>query len=175
MFLPRNTILEQGGRRWRSRSRPSAAGRERLVPGKLLSPTVHAALPTRAYLGITDPRAVEIKRLPRKGNWLLTITGGVASTAYRTVTEFRNENVRLVKEHGCKRTPRTPLCHRDIFEPKIAELSGPHDGQRSTAVTLVRPLFGVQSNCRSGITTCPIDINPCASSSLHSYHARGPR
>jgi hypothetical protein len=41
----------------------------------------HAVLPTRAYLGMTDPAAVEIKRLPCKGSWTLTITGGDASTS----------------------------------------------------------------------------------------------
>jgi len=45
----------------------------------------HAVLPTRAFLGMTDPGGVKITRSTRKGSWTLTVTGGDASTAYRTV------------------------------------------------------------------------------------------
>ena len=78
----------------------------------------HAALPTRAYLGMTDPGTVEIKRLPRKGTWTLTVTGGDASTSYRTVMEFRNENVRLVKEYGLEADAEHPYVTETFSTPK---------------------------------------------------------
>jgi len=78
----------------------------------------HAVLPTRAYLGMTDPGAVEIKRLPRKGSWTLTVTGGDASTSYRTVMEFRNENVRLVKEYGLEADAEHPYVTESFSTPK---------------------------------------------------------
>ena len=78
----------------------------------------HAVLPTRAYLGMTDPGAVEIKRLPREGSWTLTVTGGDASTSYRTVMEFRNENVRLVKEYGLEADVDHPYVTETFSTPK---------------------------------------------------------
>lgn len=78
----------------------------------------HSVLPTRAYLGMTDPEAVEIKRLPRKGSWTLTVAGGDASTAYRTVMEFKNENVRLVKEYGLEADAKHPYVTETFSAPK---------------------------------------------------------
>ena len=78
----------------------------------------HAVLPTRAYLGMTDPGAVEIKRLPRKGSWTLTVTGGDGSTSYRTVMEFRGENVRLVKEYGSEAGADHPYVTETFSTPK---------------------------------------------------------
>lgn len=78
----------------------------------------HAVLPARAYLGMTDPGAVQIKRLPRKGNWTLTVTGGDASTSYRTVMEFRNENVCLVKEYGLEADAEHPYVTETFSTPK---------------------------------------------------------
>lgn len=78
----------------------------------------HAVLPTRAYLGMTDPGAVEIKRLPRDGSWTLTVTGGDASTSYCTIMEFRNENVRLVKEYGLEADAEHPYVTETFSTPK---------------------------------------------------------
>jgi hypothetical protein len=78
----------------------------------------HAVLPARAYLGMTDPGAVEIKQLPRKGSWMLTVTGGDGSTSHRTVMEFRNENVRLVKEYELEADAEHPYVTETFSAPR---------------------------------------------------------
>ena len=60
----------------------------------------HAVLPTRAFMGMTDPGDVKITRSTRKGGWTLTVTGGDASTAYRTVMEFAGQDIRRLKEYA---------------------------------------------------------------------------
>jgi hypothetical protein len=60
----------------------------------------HAVLPTRAYLGMTEPGEVKITRSAKKGAWTLTVRGGDASTAYRTVMEFTGQDVRRLKEYA---------------------------------------------------------------------------
>lgn len=79
----------------------------------------HSVLPTRAYLGMTDPGSVAIKRSPRKGSWTLTVTGGDASTSYRTVMEFKNENVRLVKEYALEADAQHPYVSEAFSAPKV--------------------------------------------------------
>ena len=78
----------------------------------------HAVLPTRAYLGMTDPGTVEIKRSPQKGSWTLTVTGGDASTSYRTVMEFKNEYVRLLKEYALEADAKHPYVTEAFSTPK---------------------------------------------------------
>ena len=79
---------------------------------------VHSVLSTKAYLGLTDPRAVEIERLPPKGSWTLTVGGGDTSTAYRTVMAFKNENVRLVKECALEADARHPDATMTFSPPR---------------------------------------------------------
>jgi len=76
-------------------------GTQKLVTGiSVTVGKVHAVLPTRAYLGMTDPGFVKISRLKRQRAWQLTVTGGDASTAYRTVMKFEGTDVRIVSEYA---------------------------------------------------------------------------
>jgi hypothetical protein len=77
----------------------------------------HTVLPTRAYLGMTDPSKIEIKRSQRKGVWNLTISGGDASTAYSTVMEFKNENVRTLKEYAGESDSDAPYVVETFSPP----------------------------------------------------------
>lgn len=79
----------------------------------------HAVLPTRAYLGMTDPGAVRIARSARKGAWLLTVTGGDASTAYRTVMEFSGQNVRRLKEYALEADDVHPYVTETFAAPVV--------------------------------------------------------
>ena len=76
----------------------------------------HTVLPTRAYLGMADPGSVKIKHPSSKGRWTLTITGGDASTAYRTVMEFVGSDVRTVKEFGGESGSTRPYV-TEMFAP----------------------------------------------------------
>ena len=79
----------------------------------------HAVLPTRAYLGMIDPRSVEIKRSTRRGVWKLVVSGGDASTAYSTVMEFKNENVRTVKEYAGESDSDRPYVTETFSPPPV--------------------------------------------------------
>ena len=79
----------------------------------------HAVLPTRAYLGMTDPKEVAIKRSRRKGIWKLVVSGGDASTAYSTVMEFKNENVRTVEEFAAESDTDRPYVTETFSPPPV--------------------------------------------------------
>jgi len=79
----------------------------------------HAVLPTRAFLGMTDPGDVKIPRLTRKGAWTLTVTGGDASTAYRTVMEFAGQDVRRLKEYAREADDVHPYVTETFAVPAV--------------------------------------------------------
>jgi len=78
-----------------------------------------AVLPTRAYLGMTDPGAVKIARSARKGAWTLTVTGGDASTAYRTVMEFSGPDVRRLREYALEADDLHPYVTETFAAPAV--------------------------------------------------------
>ena len=78
----------------------------------------HAVLPTRAYLGMVDPRTVDIKRSVAKGVWKLVVSGGDGSNAYSTVMEFKNENVRIVREYDGESDSRRPYITETFSPPR---------------------------------------------------------
>ena len=77
----------------------------------------HAVLPTRAYLGMTDPGEVKITRSARKGAWTLTVMGGDASTAYRTVMEFTGQDVRRLREYALEADDVHPYVSETFAAP----------------------------------------------------------
>ena len=79
----------------------------------------HAVLPTRAFLGMTDPGGVKITRSTRKGSWTLTVTGGDASTAYRTVMEFAGEDVRRLREYAREADDAHPYVTETFAVPAV--------------------------------------------------------
>lgn len=79
----------------------------------------HAVLPTRAFLGMTDPGDVKIARSTRKGGWTLTVTGGDASTAYRTVMEFAGRDVRRLKEYAREADDAHPYVTETFAVPAV--------------------------------------------------------
>jgi hypothetical protein len=79
----------------------------------------HAVLPTRAFLGMTDPGDVKIARSTRKGGWTLTVTGGDASTAYRTVMEFAGQDVRRLQEYAQEADDAHPYVTETFAVPAV--------------------------------------------------------
>ena len=79
----------------------------------------HAVLPTRAYLGMTDPGAVRIARSARKGAWTLTVSGGDASTAYRTVMEFSGQDIRRLKAYALEADDIHPYVTETFAAPAV--------------------------------------------------------
>lgn len=81
--------------------------------------TAHAVLPTRAYLGMTDPGDVRITRSALKGAWTLTVTGGDASTAYRAVMEITGQDVRRLKEYAGEADDVHPYVTETFAAPAV--------------------------------------------------------
>jgi hypothetical protein len=76
-------------------------------------------LPARAYLGMTDPGDVRITRSARKGAWTLTVAGGDASTAHRTVMEFSGQDVRRLKEYALEADDAHPYVTETFAAPTV--------------------------------------------------------
>lgn len=79
----------------------------------------HVVLPTRAYLGMADPGAVRIARSARNGAWTLTVVGGDGSTAYRTVMEFRDQDVLRLREYALEADDLHPYVTETFAAPAV--------------------------------------------------------
>ncbi len=68
---------------------------------------------------MTDPGEVRITRSARKSAWNLTVRGGDASTAYRTVMEFTGPDVRRLKEYALEADDAHPYATETFAEPAV--------------------------------------------------------
>jgi hypothetical protein len=78
-------------------------------------------VPLRAFLGMTDPRDVAIKRKGRGRVWTLTISGGDASTSYHAVMEFDGVDVRAVKDYANEADRAHPYATQVFVKPQVLD------------------------------------------------------
>jgi hypothetical protein len=78
-------------------------------------------VPLRAFLGMTDPGAVEVKRGVRGAGWKLTISGGDASTSYHAVLDFVGVEVRMVRDYANEADRTHPYSTQVFTKPKALD------------------------------------------------------
>ena len=81
----------------------------------------HTIVPLRAFLGLTDPRDVAIRRSGRGPAWTLTISGGDAATSYRAVMEFDGVDVRTVKDYANEADRTHPYATQVFARPQVLD------------------------------------------------------
>jgi hypothetical protein len=83
--------------------------------------TSQTIVPLRAFLGMSDPHEVEIKRKGRGRAWTLTISGGDASTSYHAVMEFDGVDVKTVKDFANEADRTHPYATQVFTKPEVLD------------------------------------------------------